>query len=78
MADTGSSFSSSRMAGQNQLMTTPCDIDGPRSAADWPRLRQAGVDLTAGTVTVRRNRVELREGCGAALDAGQKTDAGRA
>ena len=40
-------------------------------------LRPADVDLVAGTVTVRRNRVELLENNRAAFDAEPKTDAGR-
>jgi len=40
-------------------------------------LRPADVDLVAGTVTVRRNRVELLENNHAAFDAEPKTDAGR-
>ena len=40
-------------------------------------LRLADVDLTAGTVTVRRNRVELLENNRAAFDAEPKTDAGK-
>lgn len=35
------------------------------------------VDLAAGTVTVRRNRVELLEGARSAFDADPKTDAGK-
>jgi integrase len=40
-------------------------------------LRRDDVDLAAGTVTVRRNRVELLEGARAAFDAEPKTDAGK-
>jgi integrase len=40
-------------------------------------LRPADVDLVAGTVTVRRNRVELLENNRAAFDAEPKTDASR-
>jgi hypothetical protein len=40
-------------------------------------LRRDDVDLVAGTVTVRRNRVELLEGGRAAFDAEPKTDAGK-
>ena len=40
-------------------------------------LRLADVDLAAGTVTVRRNRVELLENNRAAFDAEPKTDAGK-
>ena len=40
-------------------------------------LRLADVDLMAGTVTVRRNRVELLENNRAAFDAEPKTDAGK-
>jgi integrase len=40
-------------------------------------LRPAEVDLVAGTVTVRRNRVELLENNRAAFDAEPKTDASR-
>jgi len=39
-------------------------------------LRREDVDLAAGVVTVRRNRVELLE-TGAAFDADPKTDAGK-
>ena len=40
-------------------------------------LRRDDVDLAAGTVTVRRNRVELLEGGRDAFDAEPKTDAGK-
>ena len=40
-------------------------------------LRRDDVDLVVGTVTVRRNRVELLEGGRAAFDAEPKTDAGK-
>jgi integrase len=40
-------------------------------------LRRSDVDLAAGTVTVRRNRVELLENNRAAFDAEPKTDAGK-
>jgi integrase len=40
-------------------------------------LRREDVDLAAGTVTVRRNRVELLENGRAAFDAEPKTDAGK-
>jgi len=40
-------------------------------------LRLADIDLIAGTVTVRRNRVELLENNCAAFDAEPKTDAGK-
>jgi integrase len=40
-------------------------------------LRHDDVDLAAGTVTVRRNRVELLENGRAAFDAEPKTDAGK-
>jgi integrase len=40
-------------------------------------LRRDDVDLEAGTVTVRRNRVELLEGGRATFDAEPKTDAGK-
>jgi hypothetical protein len=40
-------------------------------------LRREDIDLDAGTVTVRRARVELLESPGAAFDADPKTDAGK-
>lgn len=40
-------------------------------------LRRKDIDLDAGTVTVRHNRVELLESPGAAFDADPKTDAGK-
>jgi integrase len=61
--------------------------DSPRyrAAAAWCGLRRGevlglrrdDVDLVVGTVTVRRNRVELLEGGRAAFDAEPKTDAGK-
>jgi integrase len=52
----------------------------------WPRgagcgevvaLRREDIDLDAGTVTVRHNRVELLESPSAAFDADPKTDGGK-
>jgi integrase len=40
-------------------------------------LRREDIDLDAGTVTVRHNRVELLESPSAAFDADPKTDAGK-